>query len=132
MFKLGLSICFMLMVFIPNKLHSKGLEGYYTLSGTMYSKETKETIKNTVFILNGDSVKTDDKGNFSFQVKWRNICGFRLNFLQKIKANKKANPEHIIFTFNNSENKIRNKWKKYGLWQYEKKHPKPYFVKMYW
>jgi len=122
----------LLMLSLIRNNYAKGTEGYYTLSVTMINKETKEAITNTMFHINGEPIKTDTNGRLTCQIKWINVCGFSLRFWEKIKANRIKNSKWIVFKLNNSEKKIKNKWKKYGKKQHWKRNPKEYYTKIYW
>ena len=111
---------------------SKGIDGVYTISGIMISKETKKAISDSTFIINGLKIKTNKLGEFTTNMNWSTICGFRSNFISRNKAYRKLNPQFINIIYNNKEKKIRNKWKTYGLNQFYKKEHKVYYLKIFW
>ena len=95
---------------------SKGRSGHYLICGTMYENKAKgKIIPNAIFLINGDKILTNERGEFEYQVQWETVCPFKLNFIQEYFYIKKQNPKWIIFQYQDKTFKISNKWRKYGL-----------------
>jgi hypothetical protein len=66
---------------------------------------------------------TDKEGKYSVKIWWSVICPSGIGHFERRKFTKKANPKYIIFEFNGNQQKVRNKWQKYGAkytWKKEK------------
>lgn len=108
-------ILIFIAILLPSVLLAKGYEGEYIIQGIMYDKATKLPLANQEFVINGKKIKTDKEGKYSFIVKWSTVCPSNLSYFKRQKFIKKANPRYLIFQHNGISQKVRNKWRKFGL-----------------
>jgi len=105
---------------------AKGAAGLYTISCTMLNKATKQPIANTTFLIHGEPITTNAQGRFEYQMRWVVPCPSGISKEKHWVMKRKLNPKYILLLFNNSKQKIENKWQQY--WNKEK----PYKVTLYW
>ncbi|MFI5149884.1 MAG: hypothetical protein ACHQRM_09145 [Bacteroidia bacterium] len=99
----------------PSDALAKGRKGTYVIKGAMYEKSGTKIIPNTIFIIEGQNVMTNEKGEYSVNITWETPCSFRLNFIKKRKATRKLNPKYVYLKFGDKQQRCLNQWKKYGL-----------------
>lgn len=128
--KLLFIILFLLISFF--NAHAKGIEGEYIIAIQMLDKTTEKPLCNKIFLLNGDTLKTDEMGKLTYKISWSLACGYGLNFLENYRESKAMNPKYLKCISDASEQKIKNKWRKYGVRQESKDLQKSYSIKLYW
>lgn len=123
----------LLLIFIitPCMLFAKGYEGEYTIKGIMYG-DNNTPLVNQTFIVNGKEVRTDSEGNYLLKIKWSTICPSSLSYFKRRKFIKEVNPKHLVFQYNNKNQKVKNKWKKFGLKYHWKKEDGVLVRHLYW
>lgn len=121
---------FTLVVFfyftISNHLFAKEVGGKYRIQIRVFSKVNKTPLVNSKFIINGDTILSNDSGMVVYELKWRTACAYPNNRRQKREIEKKINSEYISIVYNGCEKKFRNKWRKFGFHNYKKNKKRIY------
>ncbi len=108
-------ISLIVLLFFNKNIYSKGDQGFYLFCGSIKINGTTQT--NYEFSINGQTIKTDDLGNYSYQMNWITYCPSNISFIKRRKWLRNNNPRYIIVVINKQEFRVRNKWKKYGVRQ---------------
>lgn len=107
-----------LLISLSLIVYAKGSSGKYYIKGVAYG--TQKTVLANIFITVqvGDKVqqiKTDDKGQFEFEVRWIMPSRSGISNDQWQQSKKRLNPEFIYVTWGNIEIKLKNEWEKYAV-----------------
>jgi len=86
----------------------------YEVSGVMYNYQTKEILSNELFIINSDTVYTNNKGEYRYKVLY--IAGKskgNLSIFQARRMYNLINPKYIVYKYNSETIFVKNKWRKF-------------------
>ena len=95
------------------KSFGKGCTGNYIITGIMYGAD-KKPLANQKFIINGQSIVTDNTGRYLVYISYRTSDRYR-KVIQRWKVNNTINEPSIQFSYNQTNKHIKNNWRKYGL-----------------
>lgn len=109
------------------------LLGGYEVEAIMIEKYTNTPIINKLFLINSDSVYSDETGKISYTMPFasgqlRSKVGLR----KSIFVDKMFNPKYIVIKYSGQNIFLKNKWIRYGANQAYDEKPKPYKVKLKW
>ncbi len=118
-------LCF-IIVLTPFILFAKGYQGEYIIEGIMHNKNDKTPLSNQEFIINGKTIRTNEEGKYSLQIKWSIPCRSISNHF------KGTNPYFVTFQHHEMDKKVKNKWRNYGLKHRCTNEIHNYYKDLYW
>ncbi len=110
---------FFLLVFTSFSIFafSKGGSGEYYISGIAFDNKN-QPIKNGTIAINFNEkrtiIKTDNLGKYKIIVAWQTACPSDFYWLGIERENERLNPKWIFVTYEGTQIKIANQWRKYS------------------